>query len=230
VNWVDFNWIWGRPLMGGPAALLTRLRVYGRDRVPRRGGLVVAFNHFSWLDIPAYGWASPRPLYFLAKAEAHAVPVAGAYLRLFGSFAVRRGESDREAVRRMREVVRDGHLLGVFAEGTRQRSGVPGPVQPGAAMVALNEDVPVICAAIHGSQYWTPTNLAPVSIAWGEPIRFEGLPRGAAGNREASALIGEELHRLWTWLRDLHEAGRPREAVPPRAPESLRAPVTLPTS
>jgi len=210
VNWVDFNWTWGRPVMGGPTALATRLRVYGRERVPRRGGLVVALNHFSWIDIPAYGWASPRSLYFLAKAEAHAVPVAGAYLRLFGSFAVRRGESDREAVRRMREVVRSGEALGVFAEGTRQRAGVPGPVQPGAAMVALNEDVPVICAAIHGSQAWKVGNFAPVSIVWGKPQRFESMPSGSRGYREASAQIQAELHRLWAWLRDLHEAGRPR--------------------
>jgi 1-acyl-sn-glycerol-3-phosphate acyltransferase len=228
VNWVDFNWIWGRIVMGGPTALLTRLRVYGKDRMPARGGLVVALNHFSWLDISAYGWATARPLYYLAKAEAHAVPVGGAYLRLFGSFAVRRGESDREAVRRMREIVRDGHALGVFVEGTRQRSGVPGKVQPGAAMVALQEDVPVICGAIHGSQTWKPTNLHPVSVAWGEPMRFSDLPRGSKGYREASAEIEAELHRLWAWLRDLHRAGRPRDAVPPRVPESRRAPVTLP--
>ena len=128
---------------------------------------------------------------------------------------MRRGESDREAVRRMREVVRDGNALGVFVEGTRQRSGVPGHVQPGAAMVALQEDVPVVCAAIHGSQDWRPGNFAPVSIAWGEPMRFDGLPRGGKGYREASAQIEAELHRLWAWLRDLHEAGRPRVAVPP---------------
>jgi 1-acyl-sn-glycerol-3-phosphate acyltransferase len=215
VNWVDLNWQWGRWVMGGPTALLTRLRVYGKERVPRQGGAVVALNHFSWIDIPAYGWASPRPLYFLAKAEAHAVPVAGAYLRMFGSFAVRRGESDREAVRRMREVVRNGELLGVFAEGTRQRSGVPGKVQPGAAMVALNEDVPVVCGAIHGSQDWTPTNVRPVSIVWGEPMRFEGLPSGSRGYRAASETIEAELHRLWSWLRDLHEAGRPRRVTLP---------------
>ena len=215
MNWVDFNWKWGRILMGGPTALMTRLRVYGKERVPPSGGYVVAFNHFSWIDIPAYGWASPRPLYFLAKAEAHAVPVAGAYLRMFGSFAVRRGESDREAVRRMREVVRNGELLGVFAEGTRQRSGVPGKVQPGAAMVALNENVPVICAAIHGSQDWKVGNFHPVSIVWGEPMRFEGMPTGSKGYREASALIEAELHRLWGWLRDLHAAGRPRHVTLP---------------
>jgi len=128
---------------------------------------------------------------------------------------VRRGESDREAVRRMREVVREGNLLGVFAEGTRQRSGVPGKVQPGAAMVALNEGVSVIPAAIHGSQFWKPTNLAPVSIVWGEPMRFEGVPPGSKGNREASALIEAELRRLWEWLREQHAAGRPKRVTLP---------------
>jgi 1-acyl-sn-glycerol-3-phosphate acyltransferase len=215
VNAVEFNWKWGRWVMGGPTAALTRLHVYGRDRVPKAGGAVVAFNHFSWVDIPAFGWAAPRPYYFLAKAEAVDFPVGGAYLRMFGTFAVRRGESDREAVRRMREVVRDGHLLGVFAEGTRQRSGVPGHVQPGAAMVALNENVPVVPAAIHGSQTWGPWNLRPVSIVFGEPMSFDGLPSGSKGYREASAQIEAELRRLWEWLVEHHAAGRPRGAPLP---------------
>jgi 1-acyl-sn-glycerol-3-phosphate acyltransferase len=226
VSRVDVAWALGRPVMGIPAALATRLRSYGRERVPLHGGLVVAFNHFHWIDIPCFGYVSPRNLYFLAKAEAHATPLLGSYIRLFGSFSVRRGESDREAVRRMREVVRSGEALGIFAEGTRQRSGLPGRVQPGAAMVALQEDVPVVCAAIHGSQTWRPGNFAPVSVAWAEPIRFEGLPRGARGYREASAEIERELHRLWAWLRDLHEAGRPRHADPPHRADA--APVTLP--
>jgi 1-acyl-sn-glycerol-3-phosphate acyltransferase len=228
VNRVDIAWAFGKPGMGGPTALLTRLRIYGRDRVPRSGGLVIAYNHFSWIDIPAFGWSSPRPVYFLAKAEAHAVPVAGAYLRLFGSFGVRRGESDREAVRRMRDVVRKGHALGIFAEGSRQRSGELGAVQPGAAMAALQEDAPVVCAAIYGSHEWRPGTFKPVSIAYGEPMRFAGLPRNAKGYREASAEIEAELRRLWEWLRDHHAAGRPRHAVPPRAPERFRASVTLP--
>jgi 1-acyl-sn-glycerol-3-phosphate acyltransferase len=215
VNSVEFNWKWGRVAMGGPTALLSRLRVYGRERMPKTGGLVVAMNHFGWIDIPAYGWATTRPLYFLAKAEAHAVPVAGAYLRMFGSFAVRRGESDREAVRRMREVVRSGEALGVFAEGTRQKSGVPGRAQPGAAMVALNEDVPVLCAAIHGSQTWKVGTFRPVSIVFGEPLRFDGLPAGSKGYREASERIEAELHRLWQWLVDQHAAGRPRNVTLP---------------
>jgi len=128
----------------------------------------------------------------------------------------------------MREVVREGNALGIFAEGTRQRSAEPGEVQPGAAMVAIQEQVPVVCGAMFGSEKWKLGNFAPASVAWSEPMRFEGLPRGAKGYREASAEIQAEIRRLWEWLGDIHAAGRPRDAVPPRTPERLRAPVTLP--
>ena len=211
----DVVWTFGKPLLGFPAAVATRLRSYGAERMPRSGGAVLAINHFSWIDIPCIGYVSPRNLYFLAKVEAHRVPGLGQVIRGFGTLAVRRGESDREAVRRMREVVRDGNVLGVFVEGTRQRSGLPGHVQPGAAMVALQEDVPVICAAIHGSQHWRLGNFAPVSIAWGEPMRFEGLPRNARGYREASAEIQSELRRLFDFLVEVHELGRPALILPP---------------
>ena len=221
----DAMWLVGRPVLGGSAALATRLRSYGGERIPRSGGVVLAFNHFSWIDIPCFGWVCRRNLYFLAKVEAHGVPGLGQLIRSFGTLAVRRGESDRDAVRRMREVVRHGNALGIFVEGTRQRSGVPGHVQPGAAIVALQENVPVICGAIHGSQDWKLGSFAPVSIAWGEPMSFEGLSRGGNGYREASAEIEAELNRLWAWLRDLHEAGRPRHAVPPTRDDV--APVTL---
>lgn len=222
----DVFWLFGRPALGIPTAVATRLRSYGTERIPRSGGLVLAVNHFHWIDISCVGWACKRNIFFLAKVEAHRVPGLGPFIRGFGTISVRRGESDREAVRRMQEVVRGGDVLGVFVEGTRQRSGVPGDVQPGAAMVALQEDVPVICAAIHGSQHWRVGNFAPVSLAWSEPMRFDGLPRGGRGYREASQQIEAELHRLWTWLRDLHEAGRPRVAVPPARDDA--APVTLP--
>jgi 1-acyl-sn-glycerol-3-phosphate acyltransferase len=211
----DAAWAVGRLTIGTAVKIVAPLRVYGAERVPRAGGLVVASNHFSWIDPPALGAASPRTLYMMAKVEAHRVPGLGQLMRSFGAFPVRRGESDREAVRMMRQIVREGNALGMFAEGTRQRSGVPGPVQPGAAMVALNEDVPLIPVAIHGSQRWRLGNFAPVSIAWGEPITFEGLPRGGKGYREASTEVERKIRELWGWLVEVHELGRPRDATPP---------------
>jgi 1-acyl-sn-glycerol-3-phosphate acyltransferase len=215
MNRTDAIWSVGRLTIGTATELVSRLRVYGDERVPREGGVVVAANHFSWIDPPALGAACPRTLYMMAKVEAHRVPGLGQLMRSFGAFAVRRGESDRDAVRTMRELVRSGHALGLFVEGTRQRSGVPGAAQPGAAMVAINEGVPVSCAAIYGSYEWRLGNFNPVSVAWSTPMTFEGLPRGGKGYKEASAEIEREIRKLWDWLRQLHELGRPRDATPP---------------
>jgi len=215
MNRTDAAWAIGRATIGTAVRIAAPLRNYGADRVPLEGGLVMAFNHFHWLDPPAFGACSPRTIYYVAKIEAHRIPGLGQLIRAFGTRSVRRGESDREAVRAMRDVVREGHALGMFVEGTRQRSGVPGEAKPGAAMVALQEDVPVVAAAIHGTQDWRPGNFHPVSIAWGEPMRFDGLPRGGKGYREASTLIQNEIHRLWRFLVEMHELGRPAVATPP---------------
>ena len=211
----DLRWDLTRATIGTATRVIAPLRVYGVERVPHTGGLVVAFNHFSWLDPLAFGVASPRPIRFMAKAELHAVPVIGPFIRALGTFSVRRGESDREAVRLMRRLVADGEAVGLFVEGTRQRSGVPGAVKSGASMAALQEDMPVVVGVIHGSQHWRLGRFDPVSVAWGEPIRFDGLPKNAKGYREASAEIQREIRRLWGFLVDMHELGRPRVAVPP---------------
>jgi 1-acyl-sn-glycerol-3-phosphate acyltransferase len=214
----DIAWALGRPTMGTLARILTRARVYGRERVPREGGLVIAANHLHWVDVPLLGGVSPRNLAYVAKVEALRIPGLGGFIRLFGTIAVRRGESDREAVRLMRQAVRDGRALGLFVEGTRQRSGRPGKVQPGAAMVAIQEEVPVVVASIHGTQHWRPGNFAPCSVAFGEPMRFDGLPKSGRGYREASAEIEREIHRLFDWLVDVHARARPRDLVPPPRP------------
>jgi 1-acyl-sn-glycerol-3-phosphate acyltransferase len=216
VNTPEAVWTVGRWTLEPVCRFVTRLRDYGRERIPPDGGVVLALNHFSWVDPPAFGAASPRTVYYMAKIEAHRVAGLGELIRAFGTFSVRRGESDREAVRLMRQIVRDGHALGLFVEGTRQRSGEPGEVKPGAAMVALQEDVPVVCGAVHGSQTWRFGNFHPVSVAWGEPMHFVGVPRTGRGYREASEEIARELRTLWQWLVALHGSGRPRTAVPPR--------------
>lgn len=216
MNTVDLAWAIGQPTLGGTVRLLSHLRVYGRERVPSTGGVVLALNHFSWVDPVAFGAVSPRTIYYMAKIEAHRVPGLGQLIRTFGTFAVRRGETDRDAVRLMRSIVRDGHALGLFVEGTRQTSGVPGEVKHGAAMATLQEDVPVVCGVVHGSQDWRPGNFHPISVVWSEPMRFDGLSKNGRGYREASAEIEREIRRLWEWLVELHAQGRPRHATPPR--------------
>jgi 1-acyl-sn-glycerol-3-phosphate acyltransferase len=214
VNRAQAAWLFGRPTFGMLVRAFAPLRHYGTERIPRHGPLVLCFNHFSWLDPWALGCVTPRTVYYVAKQEVHANRLIGPAIRIFGTLSVRRGESDREAVRLMREVVRRGDALGMFPEGTRQ-ARVPGEVKPGAAMVAIQEGVPVVCGAIHGTQGWRLGSFNPVSIAFGEPLDLSGHARNSKGYRDGSAEIQREIRRLFDFLVHAHELGRPRVAIPP---------------
>jgi len=208
-------WRYGRPTLGTLTRLLTRVEAFGRDRVPASGGLVYAINHVHWVDIPVVGVVSPRNVDFVAKVEAMKYPGLGEFIRVFGTIAVRRGASDRDAVRAMREAARNGHVVGLFVEGARQRDGRPGVAQPGAAMVALQEDVPLMPIAIYGTHLWKPGNFARCSVAFGEPISFPGLQRNGRGYKEATVEIQRRINVLVEWLADEHLRGRVPGRVPP---------------
>jgi 1-acyl-sn-glycerol-3-phosphate acyltransferase len=214
VNRTQWAWLFGRPVFGGIVRMFTPLRVYGRERIPMNGPLILCFNHFSWLDPWALGSVVPRTVYYVAKQEIHDNALIGPFVRFFGTSPIRRGESDREAIRVMREVVRRGDTLGMFPEGTRQKTE-PGEVLSGAALIAVQEQVPVVCGAIEGSQRWKLGNFEPVSIAFGEPLDLSGHPRNSQGYRAGSREIQAELRRLWEFLVATQEQGRPRVAIPP---------------
>ena len=77
MNRVDAVWKVGHYTIGTAVRLLTPLRSYGAERVPRTGGVVLAFNHFHWIDPPVFGLLSPRTIYYVAKVEAHRIPGLG---------------------------------------------------------------------------------------------------------------------------------------------------------
>jgi 1-acyl-sn-glycerol-3-phosphate acyltransferase len=205
VSATDVVWAVGRIYIGWPVRLFTRARALGLENVPKTGGAVYAVNHLHWIDIPLIGLLSPRTVYFVAKAEAANFPVLGGFLRLHGAIAIHRGESDREAVRRMRDEARAGHVVGLFVEGTRQRTGRPGVAQPGAAMVGMQESVPIVPVAIYGTQFWKPGNFRRCTVMFGEPLRFDDLPKNGKGYREATAVIERRIHELFD---DLERAER----------------------
>jgi 1-acyl-sn-glycerol-3-phosphate acyltransferase len=211
----DLAWrlsrLWLQPL----TLAVTRGRGYGLERIPRSGGCVLAINHLHWIDIPVVGALSPRNINYLAKVEVTRFPAIGWFLLWHGLITVRRGESDRQAVRRMRDYAAAGRAIGVFVEGTRQRSGRPGKALPGAAMVALQEDVPIVPIAVYGSQRWKLGNFAPCSIAVGMPYRLEGYQRGGRGYKEATLDLEQRIRILFDWLAELHARGRPRGETPP---------------
>ena len=132
----------------------------------------------------------------MAKVELLAMPFAGEVLQWTGAFPVRRSEGDRDALRLARDLVSDGHAIGMFVEGTRQRFGYPGPVQPGALMIALQENVPVVPCGVY-SFGWSLGSRASCAVVFGKPMRLERVPRSGCGYKEAAELVGSALIRLW---------------------------------
>jgi 1-acyl-sn-glycerol-3-phosphate acyltransferase len=220
-------WPGARLLTIPPILALTRAAGYGMDRVPREGGAVVAANHFSGIDHPLIAIFCPRPIYFLAKAEVLEVFFIGEFLEWIGVFPIRRGEADRGALRAARELTREGKLVGVHLEGTRQRFGHPGPMHTGGLMIALQEGAPVIPCAVD-TFGWKPKlrNRRPCAIVWGEPMDLTHLPRNRAGYAEAAEIVQAEIVRLWRLAAKAAADGLPPELPDgtPRGEAVIRQP------
>jgi len=169
---------------------------YGVSRMPATGGAVLAANHLSALDPPAIGVYSTRAIRYMTKVELLQLPIAGDFLRMCGTFAVRRGEGDRDSLRVARWLVREGHVVGMFMEGTRQKFGYPGPAHSGAAMVAMQEGVPVVPVGIDAFG-WSLGNPRPFAVAFGPPMDLSAFPRNGRGYKEAAAIVEAEMLRLW---------------------------------
>jgi 1-acyl-sn-glycerol-3-phosphate acyltransferase len=209
-------WPFVRAWMPAVLRLLAPNYGYGIDRMPKSGGGVVAANHFSAVDPPLIGIYSRRTIYFMTKVELLDLPVAGEALRWLGSFAVRRGRGDRDALRVARWAIGVGHVVGMFMEGTRQRFGYPGPVHPGAAMLAIREGVPVIPCGLDTFS-WSLRRPRTCGLVFGQPIDLSGLPQNGRGYKEGAGIIEAEICRLWQLASNAVADG-----FPPELPDGAR--------
>jgi 1-acyl-sn-glycerol-3-phosphate acyltransferase len=181
-------------IVSQPLKWLYRLRAEGVENLPEEGGFVLAANHLSNFD----PWPLGLPLFpkrflrFMAKQELFWWPL-GPVIRSGGAFSVRRGEGDLEAMRTAIDLVRDGHIVVMFPHGTRQRKGLVKKYQPrshtGAARIALEAGVPLVPAAIAGTDRLA--RLGPLRVRYGKPIELDGLDA-----RRATEKLMAEIERL----------------------------------
>jgi 1-acyl-sn-glycerol-3-phosphate acyltransferase len=174
--------------------ILFRLRTTGVEHVPAEGGLVLAANHNSNFD----PWPLGVPLFprrflrFMGKSELFWFPL-GAFIGAAGAFPVRRGQKDLEAIETAIELCREGHAVVMFPEGTRRKKGLvkkhQAKAHTGAARIALEADVPLVPAAIKGTDRLA--RFAPLSVIYGPPIPLDDL-RGR-DLREAASVATERL-------------------------------------
>ena len=139
---------YGRRFLAGP---LFGFRVSGDERVPRRGGLIIACNHISELDPPILGFAVPRNVIFMAKVELFGSRLSRFLMRELRAFPVNRSGVDTTAVRTTLEYLRRGLAVVVYPEGTRSRDGLLLPVKAGIGLIVSASDAPVLPAFIWGT-------------------------------------------------------------------------------
>ena len=184
--------------------LITRRRISGQEQTPTSGALLIISNHLGNLDPIIIGTKLPRRLYILAKVELFSWPLIGWLARKADVIPIRRGQSDRDALRRVLEHLDAGHAVLLYPEGTYPKGATPiGLIkaQPGAAMLALRSGATILPIGISGSEYvWTkrglPWNLFrrwPVEVKIGAPYR-PNIPPGIS-QKQALALVGEEMMR-----------------------------------
>ena len=179
-----------------------RLRSNGKENLPE-GGCVLACNHVSSFD----PWPLGMPLWprtflrFMAKSELYWFPLSkivdGA-----GAFPVHRGQHDTVAIETAVRLAREGNVVAMFPEGTRRTKGLVKKFEArprtGAARIALEAGVPLVPAAIKGTDKLL--RLGKLRVAYGPPVEIDDL-RGqeiAEAAQEATARLMARIETLET--------------------------------
>ncbi len=162
-------------------SLVARIRLKGRDNVPKHGPFLIASNHLSWTDIPLVPLLLPGKVVYMAKEEYFSSRIAW-LVRFLGAFPVKRGEGDRQALRTADEQLKKGNVVVLFPEGTRSKTRTMAKGHAGLGMIALRSGVPVVPVAIWGSEKVLKEFGPRVVISYGEPMVFK--PKGTKITRE----------------------------------------------
>jgi 1-acyl-sn-glycerol-3-phosphate acyltransferase len=130
--------------------LLTRREVRGKENVPEHGPLLVAANHLGMADQYFIALNIKRRMMYMAKEELFRHLPLRLLVQAFGAFPVRRGLIDRRSLGQANQVLSSGLALFMFPEGTRSKDGKLQPAFPGSALIALDNNVPILPIGIAG--------------------------------------------------------------------------------
>ncbi|GAJ41771.1 lysophospholipid acyltransferase family protein [Saccharococcus caldoxylosilyticus] len=171
---------------------LYRIKVIGVEQFPKDGGVLLCANHISNLDPPILGITAPRPIHFMAKEELFRVPILKNLINSLHAFPVKRGMSDRQALRTGLEVLKQGQVLGIFPEGTRSKDGKLKKGLPGVGFFALRTNAVVVPCAIIGPY----RAFVPLKVIYGAPIDMAPLRERKASPEEATDYIMQHIQAL----------------------------------
>lgn len=171
---------------------LYQVEVMGKENIPSDGGVLLCSNHISNFDPIIVGMMASRPVHFMAKEELFNIPVLGKLMPHLNAFPVKRGMSDREALRKGLSILKEGKVMGLFPEGTRSETGELGKGLAGAGFFALRTNAAVVPCAVVG-----PYKLfRKLKVVYGEPIDMDTIRKNKGSAEEATELIMAEIRKL----------------------------------
>ena len=189
------------PLIKAYADVHFSISCYGRENIPKeKGRLIIACNHISFADPAVIISRFPYSIHFIAKSELFENPVTAFFLSNLNAFPVRRGSSDRDALKYACKILDDGKILGIFPEGRRVRSAVPEKAKRGVAFIARRTGADVLPACL----YLDPKEdvfRPKLTLRFGRVLKNSELFDGKNDKSEelqfASEKIMNTIEKLW---------------------------------
>ncbi|GEL76143.1 1-acyl-sn-glycerol-3-phosphate acyltransferase [Tenuibacillus multivorans] len=172
--------------------LMFRIKVIGKENIPKKGPVIICSNHISNFDPPLVGITSPRAIKFMAKEELFRKKGLGLLLTNLNAFPVKRGMRDRNALRTGLKLLSEGKTLGLFPEGTRSKDGEVKKGLAGAGFFAMRSEATVIPCAIIGSY----KKFSTLKVIYGKPIDFKTLQKEKPGAQEVTDEIMDNIKAL----------------------------------
>jgi 1-acyl-sn-glycerol-3-phosphate acyltransferase len=181
------------------------------DKVPQSGPVILAPNHFSFMDHFFLADFVRRKVRFMAKSQMFKPPLQFVYTH-GGVFPVRRGARDEEAFRTAHTILERGGCMAMYCEGGRSRTGgLAEKAKPGIGRLALESGAPIVPIAIHGSsrvRNWKRLQFPKVVVQFGDPIRYERVEDPTRHQQQVVAdEIFDEIKRLYAGLEALGRRG-----------------------
>jgi 1-acyl-sn-glycerol-3-phosphate acyltransferase len=186
-----------------------RTRAISTDKVPGSGPVILAPNHFSFMDHFLMGCYIRRKVRFMAKSQLFKRPMQFVYTH-GGVFPVRRGARDEDVFITAETILQRGGAITMYCEGGRSRTGkMATEAKRGIGRLALETGAPVVPIAIHGSskiRNWKRLQLPKVTVQYGDAMRWE---RVADPTREQQQAVADEiLAQIRALYAGLEEHGR----------------------
>ncbi len=182
-----------------------RIKIYGAEKVPQSGGLILVSNHASYFDPPIISNCVGRPVAFMAKEELFKIPVFKQGIKLYGAYPVKRSSGDRTALRAALKAMESGWIAAIFLQGTRAADARITDPKRGAAWIACKAQVPLLPVSLWGTEkILTKGSSFPKSV----PITVrigEAIAPPATLNKEDLQAVTD---RCATVINSLHDLGR----------------------